>query len=46
MMMNGKGFGGKRSWPYLWHYAGIRLEELRKTTTNLNQRSLSPGPSL
>jgi hypothetical protein len=31
-MMNGKGLGRKRPWPYLRHYAGIHLERLRKTT--------------
>jgi hypothetical protein len=30
MMMNGKGFGSKRSWPNLMYYTGIRLEGMRK----------------
>jgi hypothetical protein len=34
-MLNWKGFGTKRSLPILRHYPGIRLEGLRKTTTNL-----------
>jgi hypothetical protein len=33
-MMNLKRCGGKRPWPNLWHYPGIFLEEVRKTTTN------------
>jgi hypothetical protein len=32
MMMNGKGFSRKRSWPNLRYYAGIRLQKLKKTT--------------
>jgi hypothetical protein len=36
VMMNGKGFGMKRSWPTLKYYAGIRLERLREPTKNLN----------
>jgi hypothetical protein len=42
-MMDGKGFGRKRSWPNLRYYAGIRLESVRKTSNNLNQHSRSPG---
>jgi hypothetical protein len=30
--MNWKGHGRKRSWPNLWYYLGICLEELRKST--------------
>jgi hypothetical protein len=28
MMLNGKGFDRKRSWPNLRYYAGIRLDRL------------------
>jgi hypothetical protein len=46
MMMNWKGFGSKRSRPNLRYYLGIRLEELMKTTKNLNEDSRSPGPTV
>jgi hypothetical protein len=32
MIMNGKGFGRKQSWPNLRYYASICLEGVRKTT--------------
>jgi hypothetical protein len=41
MMMNGKGFGRKKSWPNLRYYASIHLEGPRKTTKNLTQHSRS-----
>jgi hypothetical protein len=50
--MNGKGFGRKRSWPYLRNYAGIRLKELTKTTKTSNRiaglrgRDLNPVPPI
>jgi hypothetical protein len=31
---------------FLMYYPGIRLEELRKTTTNLSKDSWSPGQDL
>jgi hypothetical protein len=39
--MNWKGCGRKRLWPNLKYYAGILLEELKKTTKNLSQVSPS-----
>jgi hypothetical protein len=50
MVINGKGFGRKRYWPNERYYAGIRLEELRKTTkTSISiagrrDRDLKLGP--
>jgi hypothetical protein len=50
MMMNGKGFGSKQSWPNLRYYARIRLERLRTTRKNTintagrQGRDLNPGP--
>jgi hypothetical protein len=44
VMVNWKGFGRKLSWPNFWYYPVIRLDGLRKTTKNLNQDSLPPGP--
>jgi hypothetical protein len=48
-MMNGKGFGRKRSWPHLRYYVDIRLKGLRKNTKNLTVTGrrgqyLNPGP--
>jgi hypothetical protein len=43
MMMNGKGFGRKWSWPNSRYCAGIHLEGLRKTTKNLDYPSRSLG---
>jgi hypothetical protein len=36
MVMKEKEFGRKRSWLNLRLYTGIRLDGLRKTTTNLS----------
>jgi hypothetical protein len=44
MMMNGKVFDRKQSWPTLRYYADICLEGTRKTTKNLTQHSRWPGP--
>jgi hypothetical protein len=45
-MMNCKGCGKKLSWRTLMYYAGICLEELRKTTRNLRQNSRSSDRDL
>jgi hypothetical protein len=44
--MDWKGCGRKQSWPNWRQYHGVCLEGLRKTTTNLNQDSQSPGRGL
>jgi hypothetical protein len=48
MMMNGEGFGTKRSRPNFRYYAGIRLEGLSKTRDSigiagLRDRDLNTG---
>lgn len=42
-VMNQKGCETKWSWPYLWYYPRIYMEELRKITKNLSQDSWCPS---
>jgi hypothetical protein len=44
MVLTGKGFGRKRSWPDLRYYAGVSLEGLSKTKNSVSQHWRSPGP--
>lgn len=42
-MMDWSGYGRKRSWPKSRYYPYMCLQELRRTTGNLNQASRCPG---